>query len=98
MTRTNRLPAIEALGEALAALEGKREAFREGSDDDSYPPSPAERTFRAFTKDASQAMQHLANSGWVLTPGPVVNAGEERTPVDFYGDLRRAVRQRNPKP
>jgi hypothetical protein len=68
MTPTNLLPAIEALGEALAALEGDREKFRECEGEFSLP---SERQLRAdYMRDASQAIQHLANSGWTLTPVP----------------------------
>lgn len=51
------LSALEALAEALAALDGRREAFRNGD-------NLILRSY--YTTDAAQAVQHLANSGWVL--------------------------------
>lgn len=53
------LSALEAMGEALAALEGCRERFREGD-------AP---TRTLYGRDAAQAVQHLANSGWMLVHG-----------------------------
>lgn len=80
MTNTdNRMPATEALGEALAALNGERERFREERAVEVYHSNPAlPETYRLFTADAERLQEHLANSGWVLAPGPVVNAGEDR--------------------
>jgi len=81
MTATNRLPAIEALGEALAALEGRREQFRAGV---TALTSQHSTHYSRFMADASQAIQHLANSGWTLTPGPTVNAGEDVSDIAVH--------------
>jgi len=74
MTPTNRLPAIEALGEALAAMDNRLAEFQ-GERDLGIGAGFVAR----YRYQAEVLISRLANSGWTLTPGPTVNAGQDES-------------------